>query len=40
MFDLANDIGETTDLKTDRAKDLSRLKKQLAKWEKSVRSVR
>ena len=40
LFDLAGDIGETRDLKEDRAQDLSRLKKLLSQWENDVRPVR
>lgn len=40
LFDLSKDLGEKTNLTSKHPKDLARLKKLLAVWEKEVRPVR
>ena len=40
LFDVTKDIGEETDLRAKRPKDVARLKTLLGKWEKDVRPVR
>ena len=40
LFDLSKDLGEKTNLTSKHPKDLDRLKKLLAVWEKEVRPVR
>jgi N-acetylgalactosamine-6-sulfatase len=40
LFDLSNDLGEKTNLTSKHPKDLARLKKLLAGWEKEVLPVR
>ena len=40
LFDLSNDLGEKTNLTSKHPKDLARLKKLLAVWEKEVQPVR
>jgi N-acetylgalactosamine-6-sulfatase len=40
LFDLSRDMGEKNDLKASGAKELKRLRKLLAKWERNVKPVR
>ncbi|MFT4692307.1 MAG: arylsulfatase A-like enzyme [Limisphaerales bacterium] len=40
LFDLSRDMGEKNDLKPSEAKELKRLRKLLAKWERNVKPVR
>ncbi len=40
MFDLSTDVSESNDLKATHAKEFTRLKSLLAKWEKEVKPVR
>ena len=40
LFDLSRDMGEKNDLKASEAKELKRLRRLLAKWERNVKPVR
>ena len=40
LYNLTDDIGEENDLSQSRPKDVARLKKLIANWEKRVKAVR